>query len=585
MPLKYGAYWNERASSVEIELACIQREGRWTDEDGKTCGNGLAFHIQQLQKLLCPEKDWHRWNTLIVEKMCSHDHVAILGPASSGKSHELAFFCLCMYWADPNRTTIMVSSTTREMLNLRIWGEIKKYFLICREREPRLPGYITESKFCITTDGKDVEARDFRNGIVGRPCVVNGRFLGLGDYAGVKNYRVIMVVDEAQFMPGAFLKSMSNINKNPRHKLIALGNPKDPTDSLGLAAEPHKSEGGWEGIDRTPKTKTWKTRWPGGICVQLVGTDSPNHDFPADKEPYPWMIGRKTIATDEEFYGHESVEFYMMDLGMMPLGQVSKRVISRNMCEKYFALESPVWDGTERPIKIFALDAGYGGDRCVGGEFHLGRDLDGKQILAFVNQPIIVPVNANDPRDAEEQIAEFVMNKCNELDIPPEHVCFDCTGRGVLGSTFGRIWSSAVVPVSFEGRPTDRPVTDGAAKVAKEAYGKFVSELWFAARDAITSGQIRGMTESIMLEGCKRKVIQLPGNKKDVEPKWEMKAATGISPDLFDMFVVGIEGARRLGFTIKGANTTTVEQRLEWLYRRGPKLREIERQHELQTMN
>lgn len=475
----------------------------------------------------------------------------------------------------------MCSSTTREMLNLRIWGEIKKYFKLAKKADPRLPGNFTESRFAITTDGKDVEARDFRNGIIGRPCIANGRFVGLGDYAGVKNYRVIMIADEGQFMPPGFLNSMANLDANPKHQLFVMGNPKDPTDSLGKACEPHKDEGGWEGIDRSEKTKTWRTRIPGGICIQLVGTDSPNFDYPEGEEPYPWMIGREKINKDIAYRGRESLEFAMFDLGMMPVAGILQRVITRNLCEKFFAMEPPDWDASSQIIKIFALDAGYGGDRCVGGEFHLGRTPDNHQIVAFIGSPVIIPVSATRKEDVEDQIAGAVMVECQHRGISPENVFFDSTGRGVLGNSFARIWSQMVNPVSFEGQPTDRQTSDG--RKSKECFRKFVSELWFSARWAIEAGQVRNMPESVMLEGCMRKFETLPGGKKDVETKDDTRTRMGISPDLFDMFVIGIEGARQRGFIIQNLGKVTIAKRLDWLYRRSQKSEIIIRNQQLQT--
>lgn len=59
-----------------------------------------------------------------------------------------------------------------------------------------------------------------------------------------------------------------------------------------------------------------------------------------------------------------------------------------------------------------------------------------------------------------------------------------------------------------------------------------------------------------MAEGCARIYNITGGNKIEVEPKSDpkkkedLKRRLGKSPDLFDYLAVGVEGARRLGFTI-----------------------------------
>jgi hypothetical protein len=259
----YGARWGTN-DAAEIELACIAKGGRWNDELGQACGNGLFYHVKRFQEIVWPEKTWHKWNNLLVENLCNFRRVGILGPASSGKTHECACFALVMYWARPDQTAILCSSTTRDMLQLRIWGEIKKWFRKAKERCSWLPGHLLDYKLMLTTEGKEIEGREFRDGIIGLACKVGDTYVGIGAFAGVKNDFVYLFADEAQFMAKGFYESVSNLSKNPFFQLVAMGNPKDPTDALGVVCEP---EEGWETVDRTRRNKVWKTKLPGGICV------------------------------------------------------------------------------------------------------------------------------------------------------------------------------------------------------------------------------------------------------------------------------------------------------------------------------
>ncbi len=74
--------------------------------------------------------------------------------------------------------------------------------------------------------------------------------------------------------------------------------------------------------------------------------------------------------------------------------------------------------------------------------------------------------------------------------------------------------------------------------------------MWYSVRMVIDAGQFRGLTEGVMLEGCKREFEKVAGNKLQVEPKGEMKKKTGESPDQFDSLVIALEGARQKGFQI-----------------------------------
>ena len=119
---------------------------------------------------------------------------------------------------------------------------------------------------------------------------------------GIKNKRLRAIFDEAQFCPRSFVDSISNLNKNTDFKCIVSGNPKDTTDALGAICEPAAHLGGWDGgIDQTGGTKMWETRFPRGVCIQLVGTDSPNLDgkmgIPSSPSSKLMRISRSTART------------------------------------------------------------------------------------------------------------------------------------------------------------------------------------------------------------------------------------------------------------------------------------------------
>ncbi len=589
--VRYGANWPGLMLDIAIEIQCIRWGGCWKKANGTMCGEGLFFHHKRLQQLLDPTKVWHRWNTLLLEQFTTKRIIAVIGPASSGKTREAADFVRMVYYCWPECTTVIVSSTELEALEDRVWGEIKRQHKRAREIYD-VPGYLIESRRRLVTDARlagDDEGRDFSNGMVGVPLKRGGNFVGLGAFSGRKNKIVCLVADEGQFCPRAYVDAISNLNKNETFICIVLGNPKETTDALGIVAEPSAEMGGWDGgIDQTGKTKVWPTRFKNGVCVQLVGSDSPNLD---GKLGIP-LITQERIDEDVQFFGKESIQFTMMNEGRMPRGQGSRRVITRQMCLKFGAMEEPVWKGEKR-THIFFLDAAYGavgGDRCVCGElqFGPGLDKDGKEIvLMTLIDTLIVPVSASkvngvEPELPEHQIAKFVKDQCEWRQIPPENVFFDSTGRGSLMSAFARLWSPQVNAVEFGGKPTERMVSNEIQITCREYYFNFVSELWYSLRQIIESGQFRGLTEEVMQEGCMREWGFVASNKIQVEPKEKMKLKMSRSPDLVDALVAGIEGARRLGFVIARNSIIRNPQGDQW--RRDLKAR-MEKIRERTTLN
>lgn len=550
---KYGASW-ATGDPIRIEMACIRNGGTWVSpKTGKTCGEGLLHHYSELWKALWPYDYDTKWSRLILSEFIKGGIIGLAGPSSSEKTHSSAKCGLSLYWCFPNETTVLCSTTTRELLEMRIWGEIKKYYRAAKERAPWLAGQLTDSAQQITTDGKEVEGRDFRNGIKGLPCKKGDRWIGLGDYVGIKNNNLVLLSDEAPLMHDGFYDSIGNMRSNSLHRpftLIASGNPKDPIDAFGRLCQPKQ---GWDFLDQGPKTQVWETRESGGRCIRLVGTDSPNMDYPEGAEPYKKLIGRKYINEIAETYGRESWQYECWVLARFPTQVLSRRLFTRQFCEKFGAFDEPAWD--ERAvIKLFALDAAYkgvGGDRCVGGEFWLGYEPGGTQTLALIGKPILVPIRNDSGELHEDQIADFVRNYCEKAGIIPAHVFYDGTGRADLTAAFMRLWSTRVNPVEFGGRPTTRPDPQDPHKTCDESYNKFVSELNFSLKACIESKQFRGMTLDIVEEAEHRGWGITGKSKIDIETKEDTKERLKRSPDLLDMCITGVEGARRLGLAIR----------------------------------
>ena len=573
IPIVYaGVRWT--VPWIEIQRECIRRGGEWLDSKGRKCGLGLFHHFKEFETLLYGgEKIWHKWNELQLKAYLENRTIAVLGPSSSGKTNAAATDALADYLAWPECTTVLICSTTKERLQDRVFGEIKKYHRIAKENYPNIAGNMIEGRLRIVTDSRSelAEGRDFRNGVIGVACLAGGQFRGISEFIGIKNKRVRVVIDEIQMLPPAILLSLSNLDKNPDFKGVGLGNPKETTDALGNFAEPAFELGGWDGgIDQIDGTKTWKTCRPNGICVQLDGEDSPNLD---GKLGIP-LITQEAIDRDIAQYGKDSLQYTMMNRGKMPKGQGSRRVITRQLCRRNRAMEEPQWlDGAR--TRLAALDAAYGGvggDRCVFMDFEFGFESyvpdagsgtfipniasqeppqsRKHQIFALLSTHII-PVSVKLDVEPEEQIVNWVKTYCLKNGIDPERFFYDSGMRTKLVTTFGLLWSPKTNPIDSGSTPSDRIVSAQINMPCKEYYGKFISEQWFSTQFLILAGQARGMTDSLIAEGSMREYTKSGAkNKTDVEPKDKMKEKTGKSPDLYDTYAIGLEGARRLGFVI-----------------------------------
>ncbi len=566
---RYNAIWPDsyKGNDLGVEMRCIQNGGEWTNNKGVLCGKGLRFHYGRMKNIIWPHLDDHRWAVLMGDEILrpNNDVVVVMGCASSGKTNSCVWY-LMEYFCFPETTLVMVSSTDIRSLRMRVWAEISKLWSMAKKRfGDVIPGHLIDSRCAITTDSLDKDAiedfsnRDMRKGVIGIPTEQGGHKVGLRKWIGIKQERIRIIADEAQMMGGTFLDAFANLSKNASFKSCIYGNPDDLYDPLGKSAEPKE---GWKKYLNPTKTTVWKTRFMDGTCINLVGTDSPNFDYPPDQPPrYPYLINAKQIALTISSTGKDTPEYYQMCLGVMQIGLMAKRVLSSELVRQFSAQEDVTWSGAKR-TKVYGIDASYGGDRCVAGYAEFGPDKDGNIILAF-GEPYEIPIVV-DGGEPEDQIAHRVKADCLTLDVPPENVYHDSTGRGSLGTSFARIWSNQCNPVEFGGSPTQRPVCLDMFKIDEktgqqrlvrgdEHYDRFVTELWFSVRYAVESGQIRRLPEKAKEELCLRSWEDKKG-KKSIEPKTGtqerpgMKQRIGRSPDYGDWASIIVEGARRLGF-------------------------------------
>ena len=485
---------------------------------------------------------------------------------STGKTCVSGWEYLLEYYASPDDTLVLISSTDLSSLEGRVWGELKMLHEMAVQKFPWLPGYLLDSKHCITTDRlekdeyeEESKTRDLRKGVMCVPTIQGNKNVGLGKWIGRKQKHMRLIADDCTAMSATFLSAFANLNNNIDFQAIILGNPSDILDPLGIASEPLD---GWSGHLEPTKTTVWDTRFFNGRCINLVGTDSPNFDFPENQpEKYPYLVSRKKINETMSAFAKDSYEYFSQCVGVMKISQLARRVITKDLCRQFHVKDKAILSGEKRTV-IAALDASYGGDRCVGGHAEYGKCIDDVIRLQFYPHHIVpVATQSGEPMVSEDSISKFEKKYCESNQIPPENFFHDSTGRGSLGTSLSRTWSSLCNPVEFGGAATKRPVTMDTFVIDKEtgrkrlkrceeAYSKFVTELYWSLRLAIEADQIRGLPEDVIEEMCMREWDRVSGDRIEVESKILMKVRTRKSPDLADWAVIILEGARRRGFQI-----------------------------------
>ena len=577
---KYGARWAADSDDLAIELSCIANGGRWTNKEGQECGLGLFEHFMEARRLAWPGRYRHRWTDLIYTEILKNIVTILMGAGSSQKTSHASEFALLDYWAHPDNTLVLISTTTVDKLDMAIFGEIKMLLASARERYPWLDGNLIESKRAISTDNIQItDSRDIRKGIVGRACYVGKSWIGLGVFAGIKQARLRFIADELQFMQPTFLDCLPNMfqsadldaSGDPDIKVIGSGNPKhDPYDQLSMAAEPVD---GWPSQDGIRKTTCWDIKFHRGRCVNLVGTDSPNFDVPeGERPPYPRLISRNSVKLVAKRWTEDSLQYWTQCVGVMRMNMLGKRVLTEAMCDAHGAFTKVVWRD-DNQTRIGFLDPAWGGhtaDRCTWGYLDFGYDIEGREIICF-GEYTDIPILVASKILPDDQIAHFVHRDAVRLGIDPNNIFYGSTGRGTTGAALARVFGKEVPVAIAEGdKPTTRPVrsdwfvTDEKTHIkrlkrADEEYARLNAELWFAVRNVVDCDQMRSLPREVAREFALREYRPTRSGKIELEDKEDTKERMGMSPDLADATSFGVEGARQRGFTVGHVGYKVIE--------------------------
>jgi hypothetical protein len=561
MPNLYDLDWPQNSPPIAIEMAMIKAGGYITYGNRKF-GNGLFFHFKAMEALIWPEDYANRWTDWML-KILIEERIAVFGGSKdSGKTRRVSKWALMDYWAFPDTTLILMTSTTSRGLELRVYGDIKSLWERGTNRFPFLAGNPLDSRHGIFTDLLDDKSkvRDMRKGIIGIPTMTtDGAYDGsaLIEFAGIKQVRRRLIGDEMQHISPDYLKVLFAMDDG-EFKGSFLGNMiADNGKALDRVAEP---ENGWGSEGEIKKTTAWRNKY-NGVTLNLVGIDSPNLD-PDTLNRFPGMITQNSIDRAAKLPGaKDSLEWWSVIMGVRKAGAVSNRVLTVAEIERYGGFKECIWEGSAR-TRVYSIDAGFGGDACVRTWLEFGQEVHGQQVIQFGDQKVI-PIMMSAGITAEKQIAQFAKADCDTLGIPYSSVFFDAGMFATLAVEMAREMSPDVNAVNFGGAATERPVGNDMMvfdqktqmRIPKTWYqhvSKFVTELHFVVRLLAQCRQLRKFPREAAEEFGRREWRYVYGDRYELETKAEYKVRySGESPNHADSLVIACEGARRLGFAIE----------------------------------
>lgn len=497
-----------------------------------------SHHFMKAAKALWPAESggfiWHRDAIDMLELACQTECFIMAGNASCGKSEFLALWGMVNWLAAPKDTLVLPCSTTIRDAKRRVWGSLQRLW----HKRPGLPGKLTESP--------SPEIR-FIDG-AGRKYDNAGIFLIPGDKSkaqdssgkmlGQKNKRVFVLADELPEMYDSLIETaFGNLITNPYFHFSGAGNPKSMLDPHGKLCKPKE---GWASIN--VEDRVWESER--GVVLHLDSLKSEN--YLAQEDKYPFLTSYKIINAEFE-RNPNSPTFWRQFRGHWFPGNDSQYVFSESDIIRFKGDGVPIWEGTT--FNFAGLDPSFvnGGDKCMARHLQVGKVKGGNWVLYLGESKELVEdvTKLDDPRDF--QIARLYKEFCIGHKVPARNSAFDATGAGKsFYSVLKVVWDSSVMPIEFNSRPSDRPVSYlGAEKTAKDIYANRVAEMYFTALDFLRNGQLQGIDNELSKELCNRKRLEQNNADKKImlEPKALFKSKFGKSPDNADAAMIAIAAA------------------------------------------
>lgn len=533
--------------------------GDWEDCPRGRVHSAALHHFMKLSDFFFSDPKgafYFQWNPfavqIITEKIrCAR--LGVAGSASSSKSESGALWGILNYIMLPQKTKVLVGSTTKAAAKGKIWGSITNAWNQIQRvlGEEYMPGKLLGAQDKIVFQmGKE---RNTKAGIELVAGAASAEAESAEKVQGYKQERVFFVADEfATMSHGLWRTIRTNLFSNPLMDFIGMFNPDSFFDVAGLFSKP-KDPRGWDSVN--VDTEFYESEE--GHVLHLDGDKSPNRDVVTGQEKWKGLLTYDKLKQYEDAaFGKNTKGYYQMVRGWWsPSGTLDTIYTESEMIKYMGDHKVQDWDSPPTPVAGFDPSFTHGGDLSILALGYCGWVTEGltrtrKRVVELSEFVVLVDdMKSTEPK--VEQVVRMLIRECRRHRVDPKHLAIDETGGGIaLGALIARDWDNGFLRIQFGGKATETPISKDNPKKACDEYANRVTELWYSGKPLLRSGQLKGLTPDVMSEMSAR-IYGKRGEKVAVEPKEDMKSRTnGRSPDRADSLFAMIDVCRqRLGLS------------------------------------
>lgn len=478
----------------------------------------------------------HEWSEYIIWECLNNRYLSIGGAASSGKSHCLAGYGIVQWLSRPRDTMILITSTSLREARKRIWGSVISLLSVIDGAPINIRDSIGSANY-VDENGMTFD----RAGLSLIAAERSRTKEAIGKIIGIKQKRLILIADElGELSESIIAGAVANLSKNPFFQCVGLSNPASRFDAFGVWSAP---KDGWDSVN-VLTDYSWTTKW-GGRYIRLDGEKNPN--VTAGYTKFAFFPSEDQMEEDRRLMGDTSRLYYRMVKAVFFDSDGDDTIYSEGDLIRNKATSRVQFVG--KTDKICGIDLGFtsGGDATMLVFCTVGTNTEGQYCIQFDESVRVNDDATNKAIPRTYQVVDAIKKECVKRKVPPSNVAVDATGAGdpfcdVLASE----WSNEVLRVKFSGAASDKRVSQNSRITGSELYMNRVSEIWFVAKELMRNRQVFGITEEMARELTSRCYEMVKGStmRIKVEPKAEVKAKLGHSPDLADAAFIAVDLAR-----------------------------------------
>jgi len=505
-----------------LELKCY-RENHPTELGGL----GAEQHFKNAWRLMWPEYQWNDWVEMMVHAWCNYKYISIIGHQRAGKTYNSAHIAWLDYCANPFETLSNFVTVTFEGLRIRMWSDLMKAIETGKIKQ----GFTIRNTSNELRVFPEQAGRESGEKYQIRGMAVDKNKDAPGKIKGAHAPRVRLFIDEAENVSDAIYDAMDNPMSAPDAKAAMLFNPLLWNSPAGRLMIP---KAGLSSI--SANDLFWETKR--GICLHFDGLQSPN--LTQNKVVFPGILTRENVDEARRDLTENSVAWWSRIRGFPPPDGMVSQIFPSQIVEK--GKPAIIFDFATEPC--ITLDPAFGGDDCVVHFGQKGKLRDGRMAINATGSEVIKFSVGENAALIDHQITARVIELCKSRGVKPSNFIMDRSGpgRGVY-AMIHKSWSPEIHGIDYGGAATERPIRNDEDDKACDVYEKFVSELWFRARESIADGILGGLSSlnELTVEDLSSRLYETKvvtdGTKMVAETKAEMKKRLGRSPDNGDAFV------------------------------------------------